>query len=84
LIDALYARRTNERFEQAHAVEKALGLRKRTRQTPIIGAEMENVHGIEAHPCVRRRSGAYAQHWAHCRLGVGQKAEDQERQNWTH
>jgi hypothetical protein len=83
LIDALYARRTNERFEQAHAVEKALELHKRTRQAPVISAEtteesssaeMENVHGIEANPCVRRRSGANAQHWTYRRLGAGQKA----------
>ena len=63
LIDAVYVRRTNASVEQAHAVEQALELRKRTRRAPLISvetaeervsAEMENVHGIEAHPCVCR------------------------------
>jgi hypothetical protein len=93
LIDAVYARRPHERFEQAHVVEQAFGLRKRTRQAPVISAEtaeesasaeMENVHGIETNPGVRRRRGANAQHWAHRRLVYSQKAEDQERQDRTH
>jgi hypothetical protein len=63
LIYAVCARCSNERFEQALAAEKALGLRKRTRQVLVISveateksvsAEMEDIHGIEAHPGVRR------------------------------
>lgn len=36
LIDALYERRTNESFAQAQKLEKALGLRKRTRQLHVV------------------------------------------------
>lgn len=34
LVDALYARRTNDSFAQAQKLEKALGLRKRKQQQP--------------------------------------------------
>lgn len=39
LIDALYVRRTNESFAQAQKLEKALGLRKRTRQLHVVPAD---------------------------------------------
>jgi hypothetical protein len=36
LVDALYQRRTNDSFTQAQKLEKALGLRKRTRQLHVV------------------------------------------------
>jgi hypothetical protein len=39
LIDALYQKRTRESFAQAHKLELALGVRKRTRQLPASAAE---------------------------------------------
>jgi hypothetical protein len=38
LIDTLYERRSNESFAQAQKLEKALGLRKRTRQLQVVAA----------------------------------------------
>jgi hypothetical protein len=38
LIDTLYERRTTESFAQAQKLEKALGLRKRTRQLHVVAA----------------------------------------------
>ena len=39
LVDALYARRSNESFVQAQKLEKALGLRRRNKQLHVVPTE---------------------------------------------
>lgn len=48
LIDALYERKTKESFAQAKALEKALGLRKRTRQLHVVATPDDTANDEES------------------------------------
>ena len=77
LIDALYARRTNDSFAQAQKLEKALGLRKRTRQLHEGGD-----HGEATHTGDSGRIGGTVEYRPDSSVGAGTQAQDQVSQDW--